>query len=123
MTQLAYLSLQSLDPLLGRGAVALTPVAFGIPNPLAQRFSGEADPCCDQGDDCPLRGVLALMVRDHPHRTGENLRRIKRVTSCHDSIPQGRDITGKPSRVHIAIQFARQLSLGVKPRATSGNAS
>ena len=58
---------------------------------------------CDLGgnraDRSRLRGVLALVVEHHPHRTGTDLRRIRGNMLGHGSILPGSGASGKPGAV------------------------
>src|SRR5229473_3047148 len=75
----AVLALKRLDALaLGRrrtGPQAL--VTLSLPHPVAQCLARAADLLGNRVDRRPLRGVLCLVVQDHPNRAGTNLRGIR----------------------------------------------
>src|SRR3954452_13803018 len=105
LAQLAVLALQRSDAFLldrGRaGAPAL--IALGLANPAAQGLRRAADLGRDRADRSRLRGVLALVVEQHPDRTGTDLRRIRGHMLGHGSILPGSGASGKPGAVHPLV--------------------
>src|SRR5215213_1411148 len=97
--------LQGLDPLLLR-RVRASPqalVALGLPIPLAQCLGRAADLRRDRADGRPLRGVVAPVFQDHPHRPLPDLRRkaVRRLLR-HDPILSTVGASAKPGAVHLA---------------------
>src|SRR4051794_21481645 len=95
------LALQRSDAfLLGRGrAGAPALIALGLANPAAQGLRRAADLGGNRADRSRLRGVLALVVEHHPHRTGTDLRKIRGNMLGHGSILPGSGASGKPGAV------------------------
>jgi hypothetical protein len=75
LAQFADLPLERLDALtlVCRRPGAQTLVALGLPHPVAQRLAQATDLLGDRADRRVCRAVLALMLQDHPDRTGTNL--------------------------------------------------
>jgi hypothetical protein len=59
-----------------------------------------ADLLGNRVDRRPLRGVLALVVQDHPNRPGTDLRGIGRNSLRHHSILSRVGASDKPGAVH-----------------------
>ena len=70
------LTLEHLDPLafIRRQARSLAYVALGLANPTAKRLGSAADLARNRHDRGPLRAVLSLVIKHHPHRPLANLR-------------------------------------------------
>src|ERR1700756_439563 len=102
LAQLTVLTLERLDPLalFCCRTRPKTLVTFGLPHPVAQCLARAADLLGNRVDRRPLRGVLALVVQDHPNRAGTDLRGIWRNSLCHRSILSRVGASDKPGAVH-----------------------
>jgi len=85
-----------------------------------QRLARAADLSRDRGDRRPLRGMLALVVQNHPHRAGTDLRGIWWGSLCHRSILSRVGASGKPGAVQYRLRretHAETAGWEVPPRA------
>src|SRR5262249_19765706 len=100
---LTVLALQRLDAfaLVRRRARPDALVTLGLPHPVAQSLARAANLLGYRVDRRPLRGMLALVVQNHPNRAGTNLSGIRGNSLCHGSILSGVGASGKPGAVHI----------------------
>jgi len=75
LPELAHLALERLDPraLVSGWTGSLASIALGLSHPVAQRLARAADLSRNRVDRFPLRAMLALMVKNHPHRALANL--------------------------------------------------
>ena len=80
-----------------------------------------ADLRCDRNNRRPARGMLALVVQNHPHRSGPDFgREFVRRLACHGSTFSRVGASGNPGAVQsLSLQFARaeaqaSFRLGVK---------
>jgi hypothetical protein len=79
LAQFAVLALEHLDA-LALVCYRTTPdalVTLGLPHPVAQCLARAADLLGNRVDRRPLRGVLCLVVQDHPNRAGTDLGGIR----------------------------------------------
>ena len=74
-------------------------VMLGLPHLVAQCLARAADLPGNRVDRRPLRGVLALVVQDHPNRAGTNLRGIRGNSLRHRSILSRVGASDKPGAV------------------------
>src|SRR3954454_12159128 len=120
LAQLAVLALQRSDAfLLGRGrAGAPALIALGLANPAAQGLRRAADLGGNRADRSRLRGVLALVVEHHPHRTGTDLRRIRGNMLGHGSILPGSGASGKPGAVQLSMVAPTLVTAPQRTRAS-----
>ena len=78
-----------------------TLVALGLSEPIAERLARAANLGRDRVNGCPLQGMLALVLEDHPHRTGADLRRIRGCALRHRSILSRVEASNKPAAGHL----------------------
>ena len=70
-----------------------------LPHPVAQCLARAADLLGNRVDRRPLRGVLALVVQNHPNRASTDLRGIARNSLRHRSILSRGGASDKPGAV------------------------
>src|SRR3954469_17189710 len=102
LPQLAVLALERLDALalVRRWTRPHALVRLGLPHPVTQCLARAADLLGNRADRCPLRGVLALVVQDHPNRAGTDLGGIRGNSLRHGSILSRVGGSGEPGAVH-----------------------
>ncbi len=103
--QLSVLTLQpfQLTQLLGRRTRPDTPIRLGPPNPQTYRLGFRPQLFSDRTDRLPLRGVLVLVIEDHPHRTLTHLFGILPTMLfliLHSSILSKSGASTKPGAIH-----------------------
>ena len=105
LTQRVAAEIAGLDPAAVRAgahaAVALEPL-----HPLIERLRRAADLPSYRGNSRPTRGVFALVIHNHPHRTGANLRRKHVPCLAHNGFTFSRvGASAKPGAVQSCNQF------------------
>ena len=71
-------------------------VTLSLPHPVTQCLARAADLLGNRVDRRPLRGVLGLVVQDHPNCAGAHLRGIRGNSLCHAPSSQELEPPGNP---------------------------
>ena len=116
------LPLEGFDPLpfLARHPTSSALVALGLANPAPQRLRRAADLGGDRADRSPLRGVLALVLKNHSDRALANLRRIGWCLLRHGSILSRVGASDKPGAVQCNPHHARDDAEGDREQLSYG---
>src|SRR5437868_10673494 len=105
LAQLAVLAFERLDAL---ALVRCRPrpdalVTLSLPHPVAQCLARAADLLGNRVDCRPLRGVLALVIQDHPNRAGTDLSGIWGTRFVMAPSSQELEPPGNPGRFKARV--------------------
>src|SRR5690606_23336233 len=104
LTQLADLAFQRLELVgdLGRNTGTLAAVDLRLLHPLKQRLRHAADLLRNRNHRRPARGVIPLVIENHPYRAFADFRReLVRCLAHTGSTFSGVGASGKPGAVHF----------------------
>src|SRR6185436_7912833 len=115
LPELPVLALQRLQAIdhIGRSTRSLAAVDLSLLDPLIERLWRAADLGGNRYDRCPPRRMLDLVIQNHSHRSGANLRRkfVCRFAR-HGSTFSGVGASDQPGAVHtIYVSFPLQCRM------------
>ena len=109
----------SSEPARRSSAQAARGIGLCPPDPLSEGLVIDRQLRRDRLDGFPLRGVLALVIEDHPHGPFPDLRRIgtpsRLALLWHCSILSREEAVTNPGAVHSGCDIQRRAGLGIGP--------